>query len=266
MQAVITTLQNKRPADKHKILTGATGTLGSHILGQLVKKPHVTRVWCLVRAPSPLAAQLRVLSTISSKAISSLSVKELGKISCIPADLSLPTLGLNEEVVEDLKSTLTTVIHSAWAVNFNIGVRSFEAHHIRGIYNLLNFCLATQTVQPARLFFCSSISAAAGTPIPATIRETYVENLAHAQHMGYARSKVVTEHIIRAAAAKTGMRAKVLRLGQIIGDTEHGMWNTTEAIPLMIQSVNTIGALPALDEVGCSGNSYSRKDSNISPP
>jgi thioester reductase-like protein len=189
------------------------------------------------------------LSTLSSKTISGLSVAELGKISCLPADLSLPTLGLNEEVVSELKNNLTAVIHSAWAVNFNLGVRSFECHHIRGTYNLLNFCLATRTVQPARLFFCSSVSAAAGTPPPATIPETYIENPAHAQNMGYARSKFVTEHILKTAVEKTEIKAKVLRLGQIIGDTEHGMWNTTEAIPLMIQSVNTIRALPALDEV-----------------
>jgi thioester reductase-like protein len=83
---------------------------------------------------------------LSSKAISGLSVIELGKISCIPADLSLPTLGLNEEVVSELKNNLTAVIYSAWAVNFNLGVRSFESHYIRGTYNLLNFCLVTRTV------------------------------------------------------------------------------------------------------------------------
>lgn len=209
---------------------------------------------------------MRVLSTLASKGISGLSAKELAKISCIPADLSLSNLGLGEEVVNELKNTLTAVIHSAWAVNFNIGVRSFESHHIRGMYNLLNFCLATRTVQPARLFFCSSISAAAGTPIPATIRETYVDNLAHAQNMGYARSKVVAEHILGAAVERTGMKAKVLRLGQIIGDTEHGMWNTTEAIPLMIRSVNTIGALPALDEVSYPCTTLQQMRANIAPP
>lgn len=161
----------------------------------------------------------------------------------------MPTLGLSEEFIEQMKDSLTVVIHSAWAVNFNLGVRSFESHHIQGTYNLLNFCLATRTVQPARLFFCSSISAAAGTPIPATVRETYIENLAHAQDMGYARSKLITEHIVKAACEKTGMKARVLRLGQIIGDTEHGIWNTTEAIPLMIRSVHTMGVLPALNEV-----------------
>jgi thioester reductase-like protein len=67
--------------------------------------------------------------------------------------------------------------------------------------------------------------------------------------MGYARSKLVAERIIKAAAERTGMVARVLRIGQIIGDSEFGIWNTTEAIPLMIQSAVTMGVLPDLDEV-----------------
>jgi thioester reductase-like protein len=66
--------------------------------------------------------------------------------------------------------------------------------------------------------------------------------------MGYARSKLVTENIIKAAASKTGMRGRVLRVGQIVGDSATGLWNSTEAIPLMIRSATTIGALPELDE------------------
>jgi carbohydrate kinase (thermoresistant glucokinase family) len=51
-----------------------------------------------------------------------------------------------------------------------------------------------------------------------------------------------------AAAKKTGVRARVLRVGQIVADTVHGVWNATEAIPLMIQSALTVGALPRLQE------------------
>jgi thioester reductase-like protein len=40
----------------------------------------------------------------------------------------------------------------------------------------------------------------------------------------------------------------VLRVGQIVGDTQLGQWNATEAIPLMIRSAVTMGALPALDD------------------
>ncbi|KAG4425536.1 hypothetical protein IFR04_001233 [Cadophora malorum] len=228
------------------ILTGATGSLGAHVLAQLVSNENVKTVYCLVRASSPEAAQNRVLSTLSAKKIDDFS--NSSKIVCLPSDLSREDLGLHSQVVEVLQSSLTTVLHCAWAVNFNLGVRSFEKQHINGTFNLLNMCLNVKTPTPAKLFFCSSISAAAGTPIPAQIQETYISNLAHAQNMGYARSKLVTETIIKAAAAQTGMTAKVLRVGQIVGDTEIGLWNSTEAISLMIRSAVTIHALPALEE------------------
>lgn len=67
--------------------------------------------------------------------------------------------------------------------------------------------------------------------------------------MGYARSKLVTETIIGEAVKQTGMMARVLRVGQIVGDTVEGLWNSTEAISLMIRSATTLGALPALEEV-----------------
>lgn len=186
---------------------------------------------------------------MEAKGIPSLSDDEVSKITFLPADLSQPSLGLDEKTVDELLHNLTVVIHSAWAVNFNIGVRSFEQQHIRGAYNLINLCLRTKTRKPARFYFCSSISAAAGTPLPAVIQESHIDDLSHAQNMGYARSKLVTEQIVKAAAEKTDIVASVLRIGQIVGDTTNGQWNTTEAIPLMIQSVNALQALPELDEV-----------------
>lgn len=196
-----------------------------------------------------MAARQRVQSTLASKRLSTFTEEESGKIQCVPADLSKADFGLDSDTFKNILETLTVVLHAAWAVNFNLGVRSFESHHINGTYNLLNACLQTGTVDPARLYFCSSISAAAGTLLPAIIAETHIEHFTQAQDMGYARSKLVTEHIVKAAAEKTGMCARVLRIGQIVGDTEYGLWNTTEAIPLMLQSAATIGALPALQEV-----------------
>lgn len=109
-------------------------------------------------------------------------------------------------------------------------------------------CLSSNRQSPAEFYFCSSISAAAGTPLPATIAEKPVPELSHAHAMGYARSKLVAERIVQAAAEKTGMISKILRVGQIVGDTIHGRWNPDEGIPLMIRSATTLHALPALDE------------------
>lgn len=46
----------------------------------------------------------------------------------------------------------------------------------------------------------------------------------------------------------TGMLARTLRLGQICGDSVYGMWNSTEAVALMVMSAVTIGVLPKLNE------------------
>lgn len=232
-----------------QLLTGTTGSLGAHILAKALRQPKLKHVYCLVRASTPDAARSRVMATLEAKGLPALHSSDLSKITFLPADLSQSSLGLDDKTLDEILRCLTVVIHSAWAVNFNIGVRSFESQHIRGAYNLITLCLQTKTTQPARFYFCSSISAAAGTPLPAVIEECYIEDLSHAQNMGYARSKLVTEHIVKAADEKTGMVASVLRIGQIVGDTVNGLWNTTEAIPLMLQSVNVLGALPELDEV-----------------
>lgn len=78
--------------------------------------------------------------------------------------------------------------------------------------------------------------------------EALPESLEYAQQMGYAQSKLVTENICVNAAKSYGIKTRVLRVGQVIADTVHGIWNATEAIPLMLQAALTIGAVPKLDE------------------
>jgi thioester reductase-like protein len=229
------------------LLTGATGTVGIHILTKLVRQKNVTAVWAIIRASSVTQARERISEALSSRNLS-LTETEQAKIVPFLGDLSKPDLGLEKENLQKLESQLTHVIHSAWAVNFNLGVKSFEDQHIRGAYNLIQLCLSTRTPKPARFFFCSSVSSAAGTPPDQRISEGPVPQLEFAQGTGYGRSKLVTERIVHNAMKSSGMYARVLRLGQIAGDSERGQWNTTEAIALMIQTATTIKALPTHNE------------------
>jgi thioester reductase-like protein len=132
------------------------------------------------------------------------------------------------------------VIHNAWSVNFNMGVTSFE-NQIQGERNLLDFSFKAN----ARFFFVSSVSAAVRSG--GVVTESHLQHLTDAQQMGYARSKLVAERLCQ-QAERAGLDARVLRVGQIVGDTRLGQWNATEAIPLMIRSALSIGALPALDD------------------
>jgi len=88
---------------------------------------------------------------------------------------------LDEAILKELNNRLTIVIHNAWALQ-RLGIRSFKSHYIKGTFNPLNLYLSVETTNPARLFFCSSILAVAGTPLPATILETHIEAISSTMH------------------------------------------------------------------------------------
>jgi carbohydrate kinase (thermoresistant glucokinase family) len=176
-----------------------------------------------------------------------LSLKARKKLIAIPADFSKESLGLDLEVYHQIASEITGLIHCAWSVNFNLGLGSFEADCIAGARNLIALCVKAQRPEPATFNFCSSVSAVAATK-GGFVSEALPRSLECAQNIGYAQSKLVTEHICVKAAKSYGIKTRVLRVGQVVADTVHGIWNATEAIPLMMQAGLTIGAIPRLDE------------------
>ncbi|KAK9454606.1 male sterility protein [Dipodascopsis uninucleata] len=229
------------------LVTGATGSLGAHILSVLVRLPAVKKVYALVRAASTADAEVRVVSSlIERKIYHSMSLTDRQKIVSIPSDLSKPDLGLSPAMHEDILKCITKVIHPAWSVNFNMSFQSFE-DNIKGAHNLIQLCLDSRRSIPAAFFFVSSVSAVTFSP-NSYAREEIDSDFTHAQNMGYARSKIVTENLCSLASRNYGAIARVLRVGQICGDTVYGVWNATEAISLIFQSAVTIGAVPELNE------------------
>ncbi|KAL8873972.1 MAG: hypothetical protein Q9174_000626 [Haloplaca sp. 1 TL-2023] len=220
------------------VLTGATGGLGAHLLSKLSLSPSVSQIYCLMRGVNPLfrlhkALQDRKLDYESSKTIA------------LTADLSQSSLDLDSSTYSEIRSQATHIVHAAWPVNFQLSLSSFEPH-VQGLHNLLQLSLSSPHSRPARLVFCSSVSAALGSPSPAQIPEQVIEDLEHASDMGYGRSKLVGEHIVAAAVEHAGAQATILRIGQVVGDTKYGMWNDREAIPSIVRSALTMGVLPDL--------------------
>ncbi|KAI5805795.1 hypothetical protein EDC01DRAFT_700856 [Geopyxis carbonaria] len=227
---------------EHVLLTGATGSLGSHILSQLLPLPTVSSVTCLVRANSPSAAHSRILAALAKARLPTPTEEQLQKLTCYPSDTSLPTLGLPTDALEKLRRETTNIIHCAWSVNFNLSAASF-APQLAGSHHLMSLALSSPQQKPARFSFISSVSTAMATPASALVDGKVPEilpELGSAMPMGYAHSKLATEHICAAFPGD----ARVLRVGQIVGDTKNGVWNATEAWPLTIRSADTLGVLP----------------------
>jgi thioester reductase-like protein len=169
--------------------------------------------------------------------------EQASKIIALTSSLDQPDFGLSEELITRMRKSVTQILHVAWPVNFNIPLSQFEPH-IRGLYSLLQFSLSVEQPQPAVVMFCSSVStilASTSTEIsesPADLGMAY---------MGYGQSKLTGEHIV-SAAHKSGARAYSLRIGQVSGHSKKGLWNDTEALPLMIRSALVLKALPSLKE------------------
>lgn len=96
-------------------LTGATGNVGSHLLGSLLEA-GVEKVACLVRATSEEAGRARVARALDA---AGLDGARLGaRVTAVPGDLSLPRLGMSEEAFASLAASLGQVIHcAAWLGN-----------------------------------------------------------------------------------------------------------------------------------------------------
>ncbi|KAK7060800.1 hypothetical protein VNI00_000533 [Paramarasmius palmivorus] len=230
-----------RPVDHRVVLlTGATGSLGAHILHQLVSSPSVRKVICLSRATSHEESQERVKDSLRQRM---LPVPEGRKWASYAADPNQNLLGLTEEEYATIKSEVTDVVHNAWPVNFVLAIDSFDAH-IGGSVNLMNLCLQSPY---AVFYYSSSVSCRQGSRDP-TCSEDYPSDPSTAAGTGYAQGKWVVEKLCERAAQDRNLKVGVFRIGQMVGDTINGVWNETEAWPLLFKSANTVGALPVLDE------------------
>lgn len=216
------------------LVTGATRSLGAHAVACLLRRPDV-RIICLSRAASHADSRDRLAHSFTLRRLE----PDWARISSYAGDLTLPDLGLGDALA-DVRDSITGVLHLAWPVNFAAALGSFEPS-VAGTVNLLNLTQGSPLAPKPGFFFASSVGAVQAADAP-TIMEDFSDQPADAGATGYARSKWVVERVL----AQT--RGTVLRIGQLVGDSTHGVWNETEAWPLMFRSAVSTGALPALEE------------------
>ena len=232
----------KIPPIHYVLVTGAAGSLGAHVVSQLTARQYVCKVYCLVRTHSDGHTTERLIKSLQARNITA----NTANVRAFASEISHPHLELSEKAYKEIAKCLHCVIHCGWHVDYNLSPESSECC-IKGTRHLIDLCLHARMISPADSIFCSSVSAVAtipGTEVP----EEWANSLDVAQGIGYAQSKLVAEHICLKASQATELFARVLRIGQIVGDTKSGIWNREEVLPMMLQSAVTMGAVPKLDE------------------
>jgi thioester reductase-like protein len=136
-------------------------------------------------------------------------------------------------VYDELKNSITLIIHNAWNLNFNLSLSSFETH-VRGVRNLIDLGRASRHASSLRFLFTSSIASTQSWdtlergPCP----EDVIMDVSCAVGMGYGEGKYVSERIL----AKSGLHATSFRIGQITGGMPNGTWAMSDWFPMLVKS------------------------------
>jgi thioester reductase-like protein len=224
------------------VLTGSTGSLGTHLLEALLENPTTSHVYCLNRREDA-----QEIHETKAKVTGFQLDQYRDRVSFLHATLGQPNLGLAEETYEVLRSTTTLIIHNAWAVNFIMPLKTFRPQ-FDGLVGL--FKLAASRPDPPKLLYISSISSVAQFPHISksrSIPEEVIRDFDASYTIGYAKSKLLSELLCDKASRRLNIPISFVRVGQIagpvIGETV-GLWNVQEWLPSLILTSIGIGAIP----------------------
>ena len=236
------------------VVTGATGSLGSHLVAYLVALPHVRSIVCLNRYSSR-EATLRQREALTSRGLSPGS-NALSKLKVFETDTSKPMLGLSSSSYEYLADNVTHIVHNAWPMSITRPVKAFESQFkvMQNLIELASKAASRCSEGPKIGFqFISSIATVGNFPIWSGSANVPEERMTVESVLptGYGDAKLVCEHMLKETLEKwpERFRPMTVRIGQIAGSKTSGQWNSVEHFAFMIKSAQTLKALPDLEGV-----------------
>ena len=229
----------------HVLLTGATGFLGIHVLKELIDSEAET-ITCLVRGKDQHDAERRVRNLLFyyfSRRFDDLFGKRLFVINGdVTSDLSQCLNGqINDQMVN-----ITTVFNCAANVKHFSKGTDIEDVNIGGAQRCVDFCLATG----ARLIHVSTTSTGGiwignNAPVPVLTER----NIYFGQYLGnqYMHSKFLADRLILDAVAHKGLKAKIMRVGNLAARSYDGEFQvnfSTNSYMGRIKIFNMLGCCP----------------------
>ncbi|THD00110.1 hypothetical protein EYZ11_000435 [Aspergillus tanneri] len=226
------------------LVTGGTGSLGSHLVARLMAHPSVQTVICVNRKKGD--ALERQKKALEERGLQT----ELSKLRVLETNTADAHLGLSAPEFERLKHTVTHIVHNAWPMNGAKGVSSFEGQ-FQTMRNLVNLAREAAFVHREIGFqFISSIGTVGRHPLLSDTPDVPEEKVSIDSVLsnGYSEAKFICERILDETLHLYPDRFKTMtiRPGQIAGSSVTGYWNPTEHLPALIKSAQTLKLLPDL--------------------
>lgn len=233
--------------EKVILLTGATGSLGSFILVDLLKDISVQKIYVCIRGDEE-DLQDRLVDAFHRQSLD-IHLLKTERLEILPMRFSEPWLGFDQKRYHCLQNEVTIIQHCAWLLDLNMPIDHYDKECIAPFYNLLKF--AYKQENPMHVHFISSVSAAANNANKDNqVSEEPLPMDAHiAMDMGYGQSKFIVEILLNYLKIEKNIPCYIERLGQICGDSVNGVWKTNEQFCLMFIGGGAImHKMPDLDD------------------
>ncbi|RKU46329.1 Type I Iterative Polyketide synthase (PKS) [Coniochaeta pulveracea] len=249
-------LKPSGPLEQTVLITGASGSLGTHLVAHIAALPSVASVICLNRR-STSNAERRQISAMEDRGIL-LDAASNSKLRFIQTDTRKDFLGLDKPDYEGLVRSVTHIIHNAWPMSGKRALAAMEPQ-FQVMRNLIDLARDISLVR-AQGFRCTfqlvssiavvghyslttaSTKGAVMVPEERVTVESVLPN-------GYGEAKYVCECMLDATLHQhpDRFRAMVVRLGQVAGSRITGYWNPAEHLAFLLKSSQTLRLLPGLD-------------------
>ena len=140
------------------VITGTSGSIGSSILVGCLKSANAKRIYALNR---PSADPVKTQKAALERRGFDPSLVDTPKLTLLNADLAAGDLGIGELLLEELRTTVTHIIHAGWLINWSFDLSRFESL-IKGTRNLIDLSLSSPLPTPPRIVFISSVAVLSG--------------------------------------------------------------------------------------------------------
>ncbi|KFY00088.1 hypothetical protein O988_03530 [Pseudogymnoascus sp. VKM F-3808] len=243
-------IEINNPLGKCVLVTGATGSLGSHLVAYLAGQASVKKIICVNRHSST-ECTTRQKQALESRGIF-LSDEALSKLKVLATDTAKSMLGLTRLEYIKLVNSVTHIIHNAWSMSLTRPISAFESQ-FKGMENLIGLareisCRRHPQSPKVGFQFISSIATVGYYPLWSGKIRAPEERMTARSVLptGYGDAKLVCEMMLDETLHKYPdvFRPMVVRIGQIAGSKSSGYWNPVEHLAFLIKSCQTLKVLP----------------------
>ncbi|KAI9661817.1 MAG: Type I Iterative PKS [Bathelium mastoideum] len=233
--------------DAVALVTGATGSLGSHIVAGFAENSAIKAVVCVNRKTS-IPVEQRQAEAFSSRGIE-LSAGAQRKLRVLETDTSKPQLGLPADQYAWLVHNVTHLVHNAWPMSGTRPVKAFEPQ-FQALRNLLDLARDVAEYRYNDAGFRVGFQLVSSIGVVGNAGQTRVPEdrvpFAATLPVGYCEAKWVCERMLDETLSQhpERFRTLVVRPGQIAGSRTSGFWNPVEHFAFLVKSAQTLRAWP----------------------